>query len=207
MTNLDPLLSLTDTVESDITLEFNDGLIDISGLQNIPYTKIVRIIGHASLQSLDGLEGLSGAMDQITIPINDVLVDISALSNIVSVKDLSVVNNPQLNDCCGVAQLLAADTPPLSVNISDNLADCVSANAILLACGFPACNGDITFTSQSELDSWITCDTLFGNLQITGSDIVDLTPLNGLVAVTGNVNINNCSNLSSLNGLNQLSSD
>ncbi|MEM9823625.1 MAG: hypothetical protein AAF985_21245, partial [Bacteroidota bacterium] len=202
LTNVDPLLSVVDTVGNFITLEFNEGMTSITGLQHIPYTREIRIIGMNSLENLDGLQGISGAIELLVIPINDVLTDISALSNLTSVAVLTIANNPLLNDCCGVAQVL--DDPNSQVLITDNLADCASENAVLSFCGFPACNGDVTFDSQAQLDAWIPCDTLFGNLELMGEDITDLSPLNGLVAITGNLTIDGCTNLTSLQGLNQL---
>ncbi len=65
-------------------------------------------------------------------------------------------------------------------------------------------NGNVTFTTQAQVDAWSLCYTVInGHLTIKNAGIVDLTPLLNIIEVTGNVLIMQ-TGLTSLNGLNNL---
>ncbi len=73
----------------------------------------------------------------------------------------------------------------------------------------PACNMDFIFNSQAEVNAFDrNCTSIDGNLIINGADITDLSPLIGVISITGNVEIGDSltipSNdlLQSLQGLN-----
>lgn len=75
--------------------------------------------------------------------------------------------------------------------------------------GFSQCgSGTVTLNSQLEVDDFATnysgCSLFTGNLQISGSDITDLTPLAQLTSVTGNLRLWNNSSLTSLQGLHNI---
>lgn len=65
------------------------------------------------------------------------------------------------------------------------------------------CDGDVTLTSQAEVNNF-ECAEITGTLTISGEDITDLSPLQGLVKV-GRLFITDCNSLATLNGLSGLS--
>ncbi len=76
-----------------------------------------------------------------------------------------------------------------------------------LAMGQPVYSGDVTFTSQAEVDAWSPAYTsITGTLTISGADIIDLTPLQNIISIEGYLNIYNNPSLTNLTGLNMLSS-
>ena len=69
-------------------------------------------------------------------------------------------------------------------------------------------SGDLTFSTQNEIDNFSSCFTeIDGTLTIgaTGSDITQLLPLNNLITIQGNLVIKLNDMLTSLNGLNNIS--
>ncbi|MEO1263789.1 MAG: MopE-related protein [Bacteroidota bacterium] len=65
--------------------------------------------------------------------------------------------------------------------------------------------GNIFFFSQAQLDAWPTCYTVIqGNVTISGNNITDLSPLNNLEEITGNLTIYTNFALTSLEGLNNV---
>ena len=68
------------------------------------------------------------------------------------------------------------------------------------------CPGDITLSSQAEVDAWPGCTIVEGNLTISGNDITDLSPLNTLNTVRTLLDIDNNGSLTNLNGLENLDS-
>lgn len=69
---------------------------------------------------------------------------------------------------------------------------------------FSQCNGDITLSTQDQVNNF-SCNTVNGNLTISGSGITHLDSLFGILNVlqhvTGNLKVTNCPNLTSLQGL------
>ncbi|WP_026704644.1 T9SS type A sorting domain-containing protein [Flavobacterium soli] len=77
--------------------------------------------------------------------------------------------------------------------------------------GFSQCgSGTVTLDSQQAVDDFVTnysgCSLFTGNLQISGSDITDLTPLAQLTSVTGNLRLWGNASLTSLQGLHNITS-
>ena len=65
--------------------------------------------------------------------------------------------------------------------------------------------GDVTLSTQAEVNSF-TGTSVTGYLKISGSDIVDLSPLSTLTSVGGYLGIRSNSSLTSLDGLSALTS-
>lgn len=53
--------------------------------------------------------------------------------------------------------------------------------------------GNVTVTTQAQLNALAGCTTINGNLQINGSGITDFTPVNNITTVTGELSISNIS--------------
>ncbi|MEO1260177.1 MAG: T9SS type A sorting domain-containing protein [Bacteroidota bacterium] len=68
------------------------------------------------------------------------------------------------------------------------------------------CPGAITLSSQAEVDAWPGCTIVQGNLNITGADITDLSPLSSLQKVTALFRIEDTPLLTSLDDLENLDS-
>ncbi len=68
------------------------------------------------------------------------------------------------------------------------------------------CEGDITLSSQAEVDAFGPCTVWDGNITIEGTDITNLNSLSGLIEITGYLIIQNCPQLGNLDGLNELTS-
>jgi len=119
------------------------------------------------------------------------------------VGHLTIQNNPQLSQCCQLLSVIQATKG--IVSISGNAANCNSQAEIAAACGPKVCEGDVTLTTQAEVDAF-NCSEVTGNLIIKGADITDLTPLASLTKVGGFVDISNNADLSSFSGLENLAS-
>src|SRR5690606_15814510 len=75
----------------------------------------------------------------------------------------------------------------------------------------PQCpTGFVSLTSQADIDAFAinypNCTEISGDLQISGSDITDLSPLSILTSVGGYLEISSNSNLTDLEGLSNLTS-
>ncbi|MEO1260176.1 MAG: CARDB domain-containing protein [Bacteroidota bacterium] len=68
------------------------------------------------------------------------------------------------------------------------------------------CPGDITLSSQAEVNAWPGCTIVEGNLSIFGNDITDLSPLTTLQKVRGGFLIEGNLVLNDLSGLENLDS-
>src|SRR5690606_32647453 len=70
--------------------------------------------------------------------------------------------------------------------------------------------GNVTLTSQADIDAFAinypNCTEISGDLYISGSTITDLSPLNNLTSVGGNLYIDYNSSLTNLDGLSNLTS-
>ncbi|MCF2446307.1 T9SS type A sorting domain-containing protein [Dyadobacter sp. CY345] len=69
--------------------------------------------------------------------------------------------------------------------------------------------GSINFTTQTSIDTYAAthpgCAVIFGNVSISGDDITNLAGLNGLIAITGTLDIKANPMLTSLSGLSNVS--
>lgn len=70
--------------------------------------------------------------------------------------------------------------------------------------------GDVILGSQAQVDNFkayygcVDCTVVNGNLRLSGDDITDLSGLNFLTKIKGNLELEKCRNLSSLNGLDNI---
>jgi hypothetical protein len=67
------------------------------------------------------------------------------------------------------------------------------------------CEGDITLSSQAEVDAF-NCTEVLGNLTISGSDITNLEGLASLTTIRGSLTISNNNSLANLDGLSSVNS-
>uniref|UniRef100_UPI004049B43A LamG-like jellyroll fold domain-containing protein n=1 Tax=Flavobacterium sp. TaxID=239 RepID=UPI004049B43A len=66
--------------------------------------------------------------------------------------------------------------------------------------------GNVTLTTQAEVDALATCTIINGNLTINATSVLDLTPLNNIVTINGSLQINQLQNTGSATWFQNLNS-
>ncbi|NRA93642.1 MAG: hypothetical protein HRU26_13360, partial [Psychroserpens sp.] len=214
------LLSLNG-IDSLINLDYmdilnNDNLINLQGFADGVQIGYFAVGGNDSLESLNGLEGAESIIE-LNVGNNPNLTDISSLETIeiagLSTFNLmSISNNPNLSVCsyagiCDLLDFCEVNPSICNVNIQNNDPGCNSPEEVLAACN-AQCPGApiLTFNSQVEIDNFPiffpNCTTA-NRLEISGSDIVDLTPLSSITLVNG-IRVFDCPILQDLSGLENL---
>ncbi|PSR51874.1 hypothetical protein AHMF7605_28600 [Adhaeribacter arboris] len=223
LTNLKGLDNLT-TAESDLSIQGNSGLVSLAGLENLTEAAYLTINGNTNLNnlsslnnlktvrhllkisnsrftSLKGLENLT-AVRYLQIERNTELVSLAGLEKLTVKWDIDIQNNPRLSQCCILPALIEGAAG--DVIIANNAPTCNSAAEIEAACP-KVYQGDITLSTQAEVDAFKYTEVT-GTLNIIGqSDIINLQPLTRLSKV-GSLYIGYNHALSSLAGLENLTS-
>jgi len=200
----------------NLSIRNNDSLLSLNGLQHLnaiggslyiggPYN-----IGNDLLTSLDSLYNLQQIDGGISIRDNSSLQSLSGLDNIIanSIEYLSIVDNPNLSVCSveSVCDYIAESDA--EVNIQNNNVNCNSYGDVYLACAVTCEVGDLSFTSQEEIDSFSIqnpdCISLEGDVTISGNDITNLNGLSSIEFIRGGLWITNNSTLENLDGLENL---
>lgn len=215
LVNLSGLENLTRIGYSNFGLWIlnNDALMDISALSNVKIVENrIAISDNLVLPNLTGLENIEGSyrLNRIYITGNTALSNISALDILPYywyVDYLDIYDNPNLSVCSeqGICYYITADR---RTDIYNNALGCNSRDEILNMCDItnPVCPvGDVTFTSQSQLDSFainhFNCNRIYGNLTITSPSITNLDALSFIQTIDGDLNICNNPLLLSIYGL------
>jgi hypothetical protein len=213
LTSLSGLENLTD-VGGALSISINGVLTNLIGLDNLSSIGgNLSISSNELMTSLNGLENLTSIGGNLEIYYNLALTSISALNNIdtESIGDLTITNNDYLSTCNEqiICEYLAS--PNGSVNIYENATGCNSPIEVASSCGitlqcFPF--GNYYFLSQTDIDNFQStfpdCTELEGNVTISGGDITNLTGINIITAINGDVDITGNSNLKNLSGLDNL---
>jgi hypothetical protein len=205
-----------------LALVGNDSLTDLAGLD--PFTELpggLQIANNSSLVSLHGLEHVTrGLRDRVTISSNRSLSDIGALSNLRSVVLLEFIGNPAL----ATVSLPSLERVEVYVNVANNVAlTTLSLPALTTTAGLQVrMNPTLTEVDLPELS--LSGTTAFeqnlmlselgapklayvsGDLVVTNSARLTHIRAPALVAVGGQVQLNQLPGLTSLEGLEQLSS-
>ena len=206
-------------------------LEDFSNLQSIEGVFIVSL--NNQLTTLGNFPNLQSIGGYFSVCDNDTLTTLGNFPALTSIgvgsttvpslgedrNNVSMVveNNSNLSDCSVLTDLLPGGAHAVSgdIYISNNATGCSSGDDIL-AIEKIAYTGDITVTTQAEVDSLRTTlanvDSVDGNLTIgftSGSllsDITDLAPLSSIVHIMGNIRIQQNGQLVNLNALTHLQS-
>jgi hypothetical protein len=192
------------------------GILDISGnlvlnqlgaLQSVTNISILNFVFNLSVTSLSDLNNIVSA-DIINITDNALLVDLELTSMSSVTGDLTLVSNIQLANCCGIYDLLSQANVGGTVNISNNAPDCNSETEILTVCAPQSnpCDSSILFTTQLEIDNFPGCDTVFGSVEIAGADITDLSNLDNILHIDGDLLIHDNPSLQFLDNFTALKS-
>jgi len=159
--NLNGLQNIIE-VNEELNIFDNNSLIDISALSNLNTAGTISIASNLALSNLNGLENITNLINNSTIEIADnvSLSDISGLNILPyysNINFLSISGNYSLSTCSneGICYYISSGR---QANINNNLTGCNSSNEALSACVvIPAVcpPGDITITSQAQIDSFI----------------------------------------------------
>ena len=205
-----------------VSVSSNDMLINLLGLENLQLGNITvffTVFGNDSLVNLDGLEGVTNAdLGVLNITGNQSLISIDALRNASGFGIVEIYNNPILSDCniMSICDLVAFQIayeeseeqpgPPYiymynngesctDIYITDeSCEDCRSTQIVL---SFQDAVNDFSI-------NYPDCTDFNYGVLISGNDITDLTPLNGIVSITGGLILEDNPNLQSLTGLESL---
>ena len=141
LTSLSELNSLTTigiydspVIECFITLENNNLLTDLSGLENLDSIKNLYIRSNENLTSLSGLDNVTTILEDLKIEGNSLLNNLEGLENLTSIgDDLVISGNPMLSNCSiiSVCNHMVNEQDAL---ISDNGPGCNSEEEILFSC-------------------------------------------------------------------------
>lgn len=164
-----------------LTINNNPLLLNLQGLNSFTGGSIY-LLDNDGLLSLDGLDSYTNGKTTF-VDFNDSLEDISALnviSNFNQYSEVRLTNNPNVTECA-IDAICAVINASGTVTVNNNGAGCENFSDVYEVCvGCPY--GLITLTSQAEVDAFginfPTCTE--ANLIISGSDIVDLTPLQNI---------------------------
>ncbi len=183
-----------------------ESLSGLEGLTDLPDTDL-QMFGCNSLLDLEGLQNLN-SLGGLDIRNNLSLIDLMALANVTfsdPMSSFTITGNTLLSEC-DIPSICTYLNGGGTIEFDSNAAGCNSQSEVEASC--EACpDGDVILSSQAEVDAFFTtasdCTDLPFSLGISGPDIVDLTPLNGLISVA-DLTIANNPLLISLDGLETL---
>jgi hypothetical protein len=223
LTSLDGLQGIVTLIgqQDHITITNNANLSSLQGLNNLDKVRKLQITNNPSLTSLEGLEGLT-KVEKLDILNNSALTTLNGLQNQLTIAQiyvypnntfakLQIKNNTAL-PFCSIAPICLYLSGNGFSDIANNSNVCNSVQLILDNCPLCPLPGDLTFTSQQQLNDFIlnypSCTEINGNLTIGSldgnTDITSLTALQNITSVNGNLLIINNPLLENLNGLNAL---
>lgn len=180
--NIDFLVNLT-KITGDLHIIWHYALQDLDGLQNLKYVGgDVHIGDNALLTSLSGLESLETCGGMLQIHSNNKMVNFCAINN------------------------LAKTIPDTRIQIHSNPFNPSNANFVANDCSRPWYIGDVTLTTQNEVDVFGSkgYTYILGNLTIddaTGTSITRLNSLEDIDSVGGIIQVLRCRNLTSLDDI------
>ena len=217
ITDLSPLNAIV-SVSGPLMIMNNFYLTNIDGLSSL--TTVgghLQITNNYWLTDLDGLSNLTSLGADITIAYNDNLASVSGLSGLTTInpvhnEGLRLFENESLTTCeiDVFCDYLSQDSETHPREIYNNGANCNDEAEIYAACNPPvACSdGDVYINSQEDLDDYVAnyplCTIINGSLFIEESDISDLSGLNNIETIIGDLYISGNQQLTTLNGLSSL---
>lgn len=202
------------TIGGYLRIYSNDKLNDFSGLVNLNSVgSYLSISSNSSLTSLSGLENLNTLGGSLSINDNNVLGSLAGIENIAAatIASLGITNNPSLSYCNAqsICDYLVSPNGYSFIYFNDQ--GCRSIQEVKDSCGIVFCLPEgITFTTQSEIESfqanYSDCDVVEGTVVISGNSINDLSFLNSLTSINGDLEIYGNDQLVNLSGLENITS-
>jgi len=191
-------------VGGGIKIQFCNALTSLAGLENL-----------TNFGTNGGVSGSSIQRGEINLNSNEILNDISAISDL-TIRKLVVQQNDNLSICniesvCNYLAQVGVAT------IENNAEGCNTPYEVVQGCGFDCPTVDVVLLSQEDVNQFGTlypdCTELEVNLEIGNSvlndpsmDISDLSPLNNIATIAGDLMIKRNDSLTTLEGLSGLSS-
>jgi len=217
------------SIGGDLRIIDNASLADLTGLKTL--TSVggnLRVEGNTALVSLSGLQGLTSVAGDLMVVDNDALTSLRGLHGLIEVGgSLRIEDNAELRSLLFLQELttLGAD---LSLTNNPHLPTCeaehfrdrliaggwagtatIAGNDDLAACPCPDAEiwlGDYQIQNAEDLGALSGHWLVDGDLRIQGSDLTDLTGLECLRVIDGDLIIEGNSALTGLTGLDRLES-
>ncbi len=209
ITDLTPLSNLQQ-VTGDFQVRENNALTSLAGLENLTSTgggcAFIHLDALTSITTLSNLQSVGG---RLQVSACGALQSLDGLQNVTSAVQLWISDNQNLSECCAVFDLINnGGVVNNNIVIFLNPQFCGDEDEILANCSSnqDICPGDITLSSQADVNAWPGCTIVEGNLVISGNDITDLSPLATLQKVRTLFHLDNNANLTNLTGLENLDS-
>ncbi len=185
----------------------NLGITDVSGLASLEtVTDFLLVIDNSVLQSLNGLDNFT-LTGNLWIENNINLTDISSISGLDVSTSIDIEDNSQL-DFCHIQSVCDHIDNGGTISISGNATNCVDVATVSGFCDGDCPVGDLIFNSQEEIDAFSGCINVTGDVIIdddgSGSAITDLSPLDVLETITGDLILVNNPSLGSFDNFNSL---
>ena len=136
LTDIQTLSNISGSLTGNITIINNQNLTNLNGLQNISQAASLNITNNASLQSINGLSGLTTLTNSfsntLTIETNPLLASLNGLNNLVNLPNnggVRILTNNSLSDISALATI--SNLAYLEITNNPNLSTCAIA---------PVCN-------------------------------------------------------------------
>jgi len=211
ITNLNGLCDITN-IGGDLYIHGCSNLNTLSGLNSLTSIGGYLYIMANALIDLSGLENVLSIGGDLIVTSNENLQSMAGLENLdpTTIADLIINNNPALSMCHieNICDYLSI--PGGAVSIYNNATGCNTPPEVAEGCQIilPCLPfGNYYFYSQSEIDSFQSdypnCNHLYGYSLIRGSDITNLSGLEGIIS-TMHLNITYCDLLQNIEGLNNV---
>ncbi len=207
--SLSALSSLAE-IRGDLDFWRNASLPSLQGLENLKYIGDEVDIYLTHLLSLDGLQGLEFVGGDFSIRSNDELMTLNGVNNLDTVRGLLEITNNQVLSTCNLSSMCALIQQGIQTNIVGNKGEFEDGNRVYAVCGLGGnCPYDFIATRQSDIDSfpikYPSCSSIINNLDINGlfNSIEYLDSLTGIMDVGGNLVIKN-TEVRDLTGLDSL---
>ncbi len=209
------------TTLDNLTLAWNEKLMDFTGLNNIATAYGDVQIHYTAVESLSGLSSLSSVGGLFIILGNSNLTNLNGLQNLTSIGErLFIVNNASLVNLNGLDNLVTvAGNFTVRVNSSlsslSGLENLTSIGGFFYVGGNPLLTNLIGLNGLNSVGDYFRVDDAalvnFNGLEalqeigtdvsVFNTDIVNFTGLEGLSTIGGNLYIDSNNNLVSLNGI------
>ncbi|MBW6492596.1 MAG: T9SS type A sorting domain-containing protein, partial [Lentimicrobium sp.] len=207
-------LNNLETIGGDFSVSFNPILINFQGLSSlVTVGGDFRVGYNPSLINFEGVESLISIGEDLILGSNESMTNLTGLDNLSSIGgEIRIYGNSALNVCETEWLCAYLDSPTGAVNIHDNAAGCNSVIEVAITCGAIPClpYGNYLINSQSDIDNFQVafpdCEELQGNVRVSGNDITDLSGLNNVTFIGGDLWIIYNNALTSLTGLDNLTS-
>ncbi len=173
----------------------NGSLLNLNGLENLTTIYGNLFLGGNGILSLEGPVSLTSIGGDLVINENYSLNTITGLDNLAYIGgNLTVTNNPSLLDCEAEYICEYLSNPIGSINIYNNAGGCNNPVELADNCGITlSClpYGNYYFISQADIDdfgaNYPGCFDLGGDVTINGPDISDLSGLEQVTSIDGNL--------------------